>query len=47
MAALHAKAEAPGRNVLLLDAGRAGGGASGRNGGFLEASLTPTAWATG
>lgn len=39
-AALHAKAEAPGRNVLLLDAGRAGGGASGRNGGFLEASLT-------
>jgi glycine/D-amino acid oxidase-like deaminating enzyme len=39
-AALHAKAQAPGRDIVLLEATRCGAGASGRNGGFLEASLT-------
>jgi len=39
-AALAAKAENPGRDVLVLEASRCGHGASGRNGGFLEASLT-------
>lgn len=39
-AALAAKAENPGRDVLVLEATRCGHGASGRNGGFLEASLT-------
>ena len=39
-AALHAKARAPERDVLVLEATRCGAGASGRNGGFLEASLT-------
>jgi glycine/D-amino acid oxidase-like deaminating enzyme len=39
-AALHAKAQAPERDVLVLEATRCGAGASGRNGGFLEASLT-------
>lgn len=39
-AALHAKADDPSRDVLVLEAGRAGAGASGRNGGFVEASLT-------
>jgi glycine/D-amino acid oxidase-like deaminating enzyme len=39
-AALHAKEEDPGRDVVLLEAGRAGAEASGRNGGFLAASLT-------
>ncbi|HEX3691331.1 MAG TPA: FAD-dependent oxidoreductase [Solirubrobacteraceae bacterium] len=39
-AALAAKAENPGRDVLVLEATRCGNGASGRNGGFLEASLT-------
>jgi glycine/D-amino acid oxidase-like deaminating enzyme len=39
-AALHAIGEGPGRSVVVLDAGRCGEGASGRNGGFVEASLT-------
>jgi glycine/D-amino acid oxidase-like deaminating enzyme len=39
-AALAAKQEGPGRDVVLLEADRLGAGASGRNGGFLEASLT-------
>jgi glycine/D-amino acid oxidase-like deaminating enzyme len=39
-AALHAKADDPGRNVVLLEAGTIGCGASGRNGGFLIGSLT-------
>ncbi|MGH2857734.1 MAG: NAD(P)/FAD-dependent oxidoreductase [Solirubrobacteraceae bacterium] len=39
-AALHAKAAKPDREVLVLEATRCGAGASGRNGGFLEASLT-------
>jgi glycine/D-amino acid oxidase-like deaminating enzyme len=39
-AALHAKADDPGRDVVLLEADRCGSGASGRNGGFLDASLT-------
>jgi len=39
-AALAAKAADPGRDVILLEATRCGNGASGRNGGFLEASLT-------
>ena len=39
-AALHARRDAPGRNVVLLESGRCGEAASGRNGGFLDASLT-------
>jgi glycine/D-amino acid oxidase-like deaminating enzyme len=39
-AALHAKAEDPARDVVILEADIVGGGASGRNGGFLVASLT-------
>jgi glycine/D-amino acid oxidase-like deaminating enzyme len=39
-AALHAKADDPGRDVVVLEADRVGAGASGRNGGFLVASLT-------
>src|SRR4051794_18609883 len=39
-AALHAKRDDPARDVVLLEADVAGGGASGRNGGFLVASLT-------
>src|SRR5919202_3172346 len=39
-AALHAKADDPGRDVVLLEAQTAGFGASGRNGGFAVASLT-------
>jgi glycine/D-amino acid oxidase-like deaminating enzyme len=39
-AALHAKARAPDREVIVLEATRCGAGASGRNGGFLAASLT-------
>lgn len=39
-AALHAKAEEPGRDVVLLEAETIGFGASGRNGGFLIGSLT-------
>jgi glycine/D-amino acid oxidase-like deaminating enzyme len=39
-AALHAKAEDPAREVVLLEAESAGFGASARNGGFAIASLT-------
>jgi glycine/D-amino acid oxidase-like deaminating enzyme len=39
-AAIHAKRERPDREVVLLESGRCGQGASGRNGGFLAASLT-------
>lgn len=38
--ALLAKERDPARSVILLDAGRIGGAASGRNGGFCEASIT-------
>ncbi|MFI6938710.1 NAD(P)/FAD-dependent oxidoreductase [Streptomyces sp. NPDC050418] len=38
--ALIAKERDPGADVLLIEAGRAGGAASGRNGGFCESSLT-------
>ncbi len=39
-AALHATRAAPGRSVVLLESKRCGEAASGRNGGFLDASLT-------
>lgn len=39
-AALQAVERAPGRRVLLVDAERIGAQASGRNGGFMAASLT-------
>jgi glycine/D-amino acid oxidase-like deaminating enzyme len=39
-AALHAKADDPARGVIVLEAETAGSGASGRNGGFVVASLT-------
>ena len=39
-AALHAKADDPSRDVVLLEAGRVGEAASGRNGGFCVSSLT-------
>ncbi len=39
-AALQAKAEDPGRDVLVLEGDRAGAAASGRNGGFVDSSLT-------
>ena len=39
-AALRAKQERPEREVVLLEAETAGWGASGRNGGFVDASLT-------
>jgi glycine/D-amino acid oxidase-like deaminating enzyme len=39
-AALHAKVDDPARDVIVLEADRVGAGASGRNGGFLVASLT-------
>jgi glycine/D-amino acid oxidase-like deaminating enzyme len=39
-AALAAKQNDPARDVVLLETTRCGNGASGRNGGFLEASLT-------
>lgn len=39
-AALHAKRADPGRDVVVLEAETVGFGASGRNGGFLVASLT-------
>jgi glycine/D-amino acid oxidase-like deaminating enzyme len=38
--ALHAKADDPGRDVVLLEAETVGFGASGRNGGFVIGSLT-------
>jgi len=38
--ALLAKEEHPAREVVILEAGEAAHGASGRNGGFLDASLT-------
>jgi glycine/D-amino acid oxidase-like deaminating enzyme len=38
--ALYAKHVDPGRDVVVLEATRCGHGASGRNGGFLQASLT-------
>ncbi len=39
-AALHAKADDPGRDVILVEGRRVGSGASGRNGGFCVNSLT-------
>ena len=39
-AALRAKADDPAREVVLLEATRCGDGPSGRNGGFVDASLT-------
>jgi glycine/D-amino acid oxidase-like deaminating enzyme len=39
-AALHAKADDPARDVVVLEADTIGFGASGRNGGFLLGSLT-------
>jgi glycine/D-amino acid oxidase-like deaminating enzyme len=39
-AALHAKADDPAREVVVLEADTVGFGASGRNGGFLLGSLT-------
>jgi glycine/D-amino acid oxidase-like deaminating enzyme len=39
-AALQAKEDDPGREVVVLEAATAGFGASGRNGGFLSSSLT-------
>jgi glycine/D-amino acid oxidase-like deaminating enzyme len=39
-AAVQAKVERPEREVVLLEAETAGWGASGRNGGFVDASLT-------
>ena len=38
--ALLAKQEDPTRSVMLVDSGRLGDGASGRNGGFVSSSLT-------
>ena len=38
--ALRAKERAPDRDVVLIEAGRCGDQASGRNGGFAAASLT-------
>jgi glycine/D-amino acid oxidase-like deaminating enzyme len=38
--ALYAKQREPARDVIVLEATRCGAGASGRNGGFLQASLT-------
>jgi glycine/D-amino acid oxidase-like deaminating enzyme len=38
--ALLAKEENPSREVIILEAGEAATGASGRNGGFLDASIT-------
>jgi glycine/D-amino acid oxidase-like deaminating enzyme len=39
-AAIQAVTDAPGRSVIVVEADTAGFGASSRNGGFLEASLT-------
>ncbi len=38
--ALHAAEHHPGRRILLIEANRIGWAASGRNGGFVDASLT-------
>lgn len=38
--ALLAKEADPGREVVLIESGETAGGASGRNGGFVSASLT-------
>lgn len=38
--ALHAARRYPGARIVVVDAHRVGGAASGRNGGFVEASLT-------
>jgi glycine/D-amino acid oxidase-like deaminating enzyme len=38
--ALLAQQENPGRSIILVDGGRLGDGASGRNGGFVSSSLT-------
>ena len=38
--AIIAKERDPSRDVVLIDAGTVGGAASGRNGGFMESSLT-------
>jgi glycine/D-amino acid oxidase-like deaminating enzyme len=38
--ALHAAERQPGRRIVLIEADRVGWAASGRNGGFVEASLT-------
>ena len=38
--AIIAKERDPDRDVVLIDAGEVGGAASGRNGGFMESSLT-------
>ena len=39
-AALLAAEESPGRDIVLLEASRIGEGASGRNGGFVDPSVT-------
>ncbi len=39
-AAIHAKARAPERDVVLLESETIGSGATGRNGGFLSSSIT-------
>jgi glycine/D-amino acid oxidase-like deaminating enzyme len=38
--ALLAKEEDPAREIVILEAGEVAGGASGRNGGFMDASIT-------
>jgi glycine/D-amino acid oxidase-like deaminating enzyme len=38
--ALHAAERSPGRRIVLIEANRIGWAASGRNGGFVDASLT-------
>ena len=43
-AAVQAKQEQPSREVVLLEAETAGWGASGRNGGFVDSSLTHGLW---
>jgi glycine/D-amino acid oxidase-like deaminating enzyme len=43
-AAVQAKERDPGRDVLLVESHEIGWAASGRNGGFLDASLTHGAW---
>lgn len=43
-AAVQAKERDPGREVLLVESNEVGWAASGRNGGFLDASLTHGAW---